>query len=189
MCLISQCHNPTEANISSMSSQSAARDVGWCVVLFLWSSADSLDTEGSVFSLCLFCCFFLTLALAAEDPNLLLSEWKQVLRWAFLLVAAEDRQLRGADPRGDEAQRASCLKVCNFLWTLGMRTNYNTRAQLVPVALKWIVWDCTAGPNKVATECIFCSVALTCNPLPLSFSFSGTLNAGRSRDVFPFSSS
>lgn len=139
MCLIPQCHNPTEANISSMSSQSAVRDVGLFVVLFLWSSADSPDAEGSVFSLCLFRRFFLTPALAAADLNLLLSEWKRVLRWAFLLVAAEDRQLLGADPRGDEAQRASCLKVCNFLWTLGMRTNYNTHSQLVPVALKWIV--------------------------------------------------
>lgn len=43
--------------------------------------------------------------------------------------------------------------------------------------------------HSYTTECIFCSVTLTCNPLPLSISSSGTLNAGRSRDFFPFSSS
>lgn len=127
VCLITKSHKPTEANISSISSWLSwvlVWDVASYVVLFFWLSPDSPDTDKSVLFLRLFSRFFLTPALTAEDLNRLLSEWKRVVRWAFLLVAAEERQVLGTDPWGDEAQRASSLKVRNFLWTLGTRTNY-----------------------------------------------------------------
>lgn len=115
------------ANISSISSWlswSLVWDVISYVVLFFWLSPVSLDTDKSVLFLWPFSGFFLTPPLIAVDLNRLLSEWKRVIRWAFLLIAAGKRQVFGTDPRGDEAQSASCFKVRNFLWTLGIRTNH-----------------------------------------------------------------
>lgn len=109
---------PTEANISSMSSWLAVWDVVSHLLLFIWSSSDSPDTDSSVFFLCPFSCSFFTSVLRVEDFNRLLSVWTRVLRRACPLSAAEDRQALGTDPWGVEAQQASRLKVRNLLWML-----------------------------------------------------------------------
>lgn len=119
------CQKPTEANISSMSSW-PSHSVFWAVassiILLVWYFSDSSITDNSVRLLRLFSCFFFTPLLIVENFDRLLSAWKRVLRWAFLLAA--DWQVFRIGPWGVKVQQTSCPKIRNFLCKLRMKTIY-----------------------------------------------------------------